>query len=494
MALGLSPSEIVDKGEYPLLVKARHWLRVPLSEVAAVQNGFAFKSEFFNRDSGMPLIRIRDVTKSDPEHKYNGDYEPEFIVKRGDILIGMDGDFYAAIWDGPAGLLNQRVCRLEVINKNYDRKFFFLCLQPYLNAINAETSSVTVKHLSSRTIQDIPLPLPPLNEQKRIVAKTEELFSELDKSIENLRTAQQQLKIYRQAVLKHAFEGKLTADWREKNKNKLETADQLLARIKRERDAEAKILGKKTLKETRPLADEDFSWLSSLAAEWFWDRLGWMTCGIEYGSGAKSSETGDVPVLRMGNIQNMKLDWDDLVYTSDKNEISDYLLKAGDVLFNRTNSPEWVGKTALYKGERPAIFAGYLMRVNQIDSIVDARFLNFYLNSHTAKQYGNKVKTDGVNQSNINGEKLAHYPFPYCSLEEQRVIVDLLEESLSSIDRTEADIDFQLQKSETLRQSILKRAFSGRLVAQDPKDEPASILLERIRAKKNGAERSKNAA
>ena len=363
--------------------------------------------------------------------------------------------------------------------------YYYVSAKAYrYNAEHNMTGAVGQKRVPTPYIEKSIIPLSPANEQKRIVAKIEELFSELDKGIESLRTARSQLKIYRQAVLKHAFEGKLTADWRKKNKDKLEPVDKLFSRIKHERDAEAKRLGKKKLKEARPLANEDFSWNSALPTEWFWERLGWMTCGIEYGSGAKSSETGNVPVLRMGNIQNMKFEWDDLVFTSDKQEISDYILKTGDVLFNRTNSPELVGKTAIYKGERPAIFAGYLMRVNQISSIVDARFLNFYLNSHTAKQYGSKVKTDGVNQSNINGEKLAHYPFPYCSLEEQRVIVSLLEEILSSIDRTEADIDLQLQKSEALRQAILKKAFFGKLANQDPADEPASVLLERIRAEK----------
>ena len=128
-----------------------------------------------------------------------------------------------------------------------------------------------------------------------------------------------------------------------------------------------------------------------------------MTCGVEYSTAAKSSKSGRVPVLRMGNNPNGTFDWADLVYTSDNDEIAGYLLHDGDVLFNRTNSRELVGKTAIYRGERPAIFAGYLIRVNQIPAVVESEYLNFFLNSNVARQYGNSVKTDGVNQSNING-------------------------------------------------------------------------------------------
>lgn len=410
------------------------------------------------------------------------------VFPKGSVGIAMYGATIgkASIW-GIDASTNQACAVAQCNSELIDAEFlYYFLLSEKRGFINAGKGGAQ-PNISQGILKDWPIALPPSNEQKRIIAKIEELFSELDSGIESLKTARAQLKVYRQAVLKHAFEGKLTAAWRKNNKDKLESAAQLLAHIKCERDAEGKRIGKKNLKEPRPLSAEDFSWLFPVPEGWCWERLGWMTCGIEYGTGAKSSETGEVPVLRMGNIQNMKFDWDDLVYTSDAQEISDYLLHEGDVLFNRTNSPELVGKTAIYKGERPAIFAGYLMRINQISSIVDPRFLNFYLNCHTAKQYGNQVKTDGVNQSNINGEKLAHYPFPYCSLEEQRIIVELLEEQMSSIDRTEADIDYQLQKSEALRQSILKKAFSGQLVAQDANDKPASALLERIRAEKTTA-------
>ena len=376
--------------------------------------------------------------------------------------------------------------------------------------VSDEGTGSTFTAISKDFLHELSFSLPPLNEQTRIIAKIEELFSELDQGVESLKTARAQLHVYRQAVLKHAFEGKLTAQWREENKNKLEQPEQLLARIKQERAARYERQleewhtavqkweggGKRGRKPRKPptpkpltkLDDNRLPNLPQLPESWAWEKVGWMTCGVQYGTAAKSAKSGTVPVLRMGNIQNAKFDWADLVYTSDEDEIAEYLLHDGDVLFNRTNSPELVGKTAIYTGEHPAIFAGYLIRVNHIRTIVDSQYVNLFLNSHVARQYGNSVKTDGVNQSNINGAKLSNCPFPYCSIEEQLEIASILERTLSLVDETEADIIQELQKAAALRQSILHKAFAGQLVAQDPNDEPASVLLERIKAETETAE------
>ena len=390
--------------------------------------------------------------------------------------------------------------------------YYFVSSQQFRNQAQYNmTGAVGQRRVPVSYLADQSVPIPPTNEQVRIVAKIEELFSELDKGIESLKTARRQLEVYRQSVLKHAFEGKLTAQWREENKDKLEKPQELLARVKRERvayserqfqewrSAVKKWEGgdKRTNRPKKPLSPKLLSKLDEhlypglphLPESWVWEKLGWMTRGVEYGTAAKSSKSGRVPVLRMGNIQNGTFDWTDLVYTSDNDEIAGYLLHDGDVLFNRTNSPELVGKTAIYRGERPAIFAGYLIRVNQISTVVESEYVNFFLNSDVARQYGNSVKTDGVNQSNINGAKLVNYPFPYCSIQEQREIVRILGEMMSIADDAEAKIHAEVERSVVLRQAILKKAFAGHLVPQDPNDEPASILLEKIRLDREKAGR-----
>ncbi|MGM0377471.1 MAG: restriction endonuclease subunit S, partial [Bacteroidota bacterium] len=212
------------------------------------------------------------------------------------------------------------------------------------------------------------------------------------------------------------------------------------------------------------LTKDELSNLHELPENWWWGKINDITLRAEYGTSNKSLDEGEIPVLRMGNMQNGKIDWSDLKYSNDPKDNEEYLLKEEDVLFNRTNSPELVGKAVIYKGEQPAIFAGYLIRLNQVREVMNGYYLNYFLNSVTAKNHGNTVKTDGVNQSNINGTKLVNYPIPLCSKKEQDQVVQEIESRLSVIDQLEQTIKDNLQKAEALRQSILKKAFGGELV------------------------------
>ena len=383
----------------------------------------------------------------------------------------------------------------------------------FVSALTGEQYGVSYPAVKEDQVKAQPLELPPIREQRRIVNRIETLFDEIGRGVDSLRTAKSKVDLYRQSLLKSAFEGRLTAEWRAKNQDKLECPDFLLARLREERKrryrtdledwersvAEWRKGGERGKRPAKPKAPKRYSpnhsglqlALPELPHGWAWSHLGCCSTGPEYGTAAKSSTQGDVPVVRMGNIQNGRINWSNLVYTSRQEEIARYSLQPGDVLFNRTNSPELVGKTAIYRGERPALFAGYLVRVNQINQLALGPYVAHFLNSPRAREHGKSVKTDGVNQSNINGTKLQEYPFPFCSPAEQAEIVRILDARLDVAEILDAEIDANLARAEALRQSILKRAFSGQLVPQDPADEPAQALLARIRASRDGASPAK---
>lgn len=184
-------------------------------------------------------------------------------------------------------------------------------------------------------------------------------------------------------------------------------------------------------------------------------------------------------MLRMGNItRSGTIDYSDLVYSSNEDDIAKYSLQYNDLLFNRTNSSEWVGKTAIYKAEKPAIYAGYLIRIRTF--VVCPDFVNYVMNSPYHRDWCNQVKTDAVNQSNINAQKLSKLQIPIPPFDEQKRIVGEVQKWFALIDGVEQD---KIDLRETIKQvktKILDLAIHGKLVPQNPTDDPASELLKRI--------------
>jgi len=469
----------------------RDYVTTCLDDICTIIMGQSPPSSAYNsKQEGLPFFQGKaEFTELHPV-TVKWCTAPTKIAEANDILISVRAPV------GTTNIADQKCCigrGLAALRYTHCYKFLFYYLRLIEKKLDEKGTGTTFRAISGDVLRNYPINLPPLPEQRAIVSKLEQLFSELDNGIACLKKGREQLKVYRQAVLKQAFEGELTKAWCEQQTN-LPSAQELLANIKSEREQAAKLQGKK-LKPVIPLTQAELDVLPELPEKWNWLKLGELTLGVEYGTSTKSLDNGDVPVIRMGNIQQGRIEWSNLAYTNDKTDISKYRLTKGDVLFNRTNSPELVGKTAIYNGEMPAIFAGYLIRINQITVLLDCKYLNFWLNSHPAKVYGNSVKTDGVNQSNINGEKLKSYPLPYCSPQEQSQIVQEIETRLSVCDNIESTIRESLKKAEALRQSILKTAFEGKLLNEEelqitrnaPDWEPAEKLLERIRAEKRTA-------
>ncbi len=371
-------------------------------------------------------------------------------------------------------------------------------------------TGTTFKELSGAAFGVLPAPLPPTNEQRRIVEKIEAMFDEIDKGVESLHTARITLGLYRQSLLKSAFEGRLTADWRAQNAEKLEAPETLLARIQRERDARYKAAlddwqdalaqwradgekGKKPAKPKRPRG------IPAKATDigihgWTMMPLGLLIDEPAYGTSKKSDyDGGNKGVLRIPNIAAGVIDATDLKSSNfDEAELEQYQLIEGDVLTIRSNgSLSLVGKPALVRPvDTQFVYAGYLIRLRPIPGSLVPKNLVYLMMEPTVRgQIENKAKsTSGVN--NINAKELQELQVPICSADEQSEIVRILDARLEAADALEAEIDAALTRADALRQSILKKAFSGQLVPQDPDDEPASALLERIKAEKKERENS----
>ena len=161
----------------------------------------------------------------------------------------------------------------------------------------------------------------------------------------------------------------------------------------------------------------------------------------------------------MGNVQSGEICWDGLVYSNDDKEIEKFSLIKGDLLFNRTNSRELVGKTGLYKGERMSIYAGYLIRFHMAENI-SPEFSNFVMNSTLHNKWCNEVKTDAIGQSNINATKLSHFRFPLPPFSEQRTIATKVEELLDLCNQLEDQITTNQVNTEQLMHAALKETFS----------------------------------
>jgi len=277
----------------------------------------------------------------------------------------------------------------------------------YRDRLERASTGATMKNISNDTLATLEIEVPSPPEQERIVA-----------------------------ILDEAFKGIATAE----------------------------VNAEKNLQNARAIFD---SYLQSVlrSKKWRWKTLGDLCHDVEYGSSAKSKKEGKVPVLRMGNIQDGQLDWENLAYTNDKDEIKKYLLRDNDVLFNRTNSPELVGKTAIYRGERPAIFAGYLIRIHRKEELLDAEFLCYFLNSQIAIDHGKSVVISSVNQANINGTKLKSYPIPAPSLPEQKAIVATVKKVSNETRRLARLYEDKLAALDALKKSLLNRAFAGELTA-----------------------------
>ncbi len=403
--------------------------------------------------------------------------KPKKVAQKNDILISVRAPV------GPTNLAPSKCCigrGLAAIRPFKDIEYLYIFY--YLRNIEHELAEMgtgtTFKAISGQDLRSITIPLVSFTEQKLIVSEIEKQFSRLDEAIAALKKIKANLKRYKASVLKAAVEGKLTAEWRSRRgvihcalegrvnpaPTKYETGANLLKRILAEwrKKWEEKNPGKKYKEPAEP----DISNLPELPKGWVWATVEQVATAVQYGSSSKTNENEKgIPVLRMGNIVDGRLDLNNLKYLPrNHTEFPELLLRKGDLLFNRTNSPELVGKTAVYQGHpQPCSFASYLIRV-QVVSLLLPAMIAYYINSSYGRKWIKSVVSQQVGQANVNGTKLQALLIPVPPQKEQIKIMEEVERSYSIAEEIETAVETNLKRAERLRQAILKKAFSGRLV------------------------------
>jgi type I restriction enzyme M protein len=348
---------------------------------------------FENDKSNIKVGTVKDLNNGNYPFFTSGESVFQFdkyLVDNQNIYLSTGGNAIVKFYDGKAAYSTDTFVVKSNDKDAIKTKFIFYFLESIVSDINEfYFRGVGLKHLQKSDFRNIKIPLPPLEIQQKIIAEIEVLEKKEEEAKEKIKT------------------------------------------------------GKKDIQ----------SRINITFSQYESQLLGNLCESVEYGSSAKSEKSGSVPVVRMGNIQDGKIDWNDLVYTNNPNEISKYALSKNDVLFNRTNSPELVGKVGIYKGERPAIFAGYLIRINYKRDLLDPVFLAYVLNSEFIRNHGFSVMSKSVNQANINGTLLKTYRIPLPPLSEQQRTVAEIEKIEAEIAEAQKVIDNML----ALKKEVLKK-------------------------------------
>jgi len=382
------------------------WKTVKLSDVCDIVKGRKPNLRPTPNKGDLPYLVARFIRGLE-EPEYGSPTEKGVVtLTEDDTVIICDGSNSGEIFTDLNGIMSStmgKVVKKTEIHDPYLRHF----LASTFELFNGTKTGSAIPHLDKEAFRKLEIPLPPLAEQKRIVALLDEAFAGIDAISINAKTR----------------------------------SSEALCIFEQERDSF--------------FANTDNKYTETTISD--------ITTRLQYGTSEKSASTGRYVVLRMGNIQDGEIDYEDLKYTSSQEVIDQYSLKPGDVLFNRTNSPQWVGKSAIYRGEMPAVFAGYNIKVHTIADKIDSEFLTFFLNSDRAMSFGRSTFISSVNQANINAEKLRSYRLPLPPLREQKAIADRLGQIRKMSRALAAIYQNSLAQSEHLKAAILRSAFNGTL-------------------------------
>lgn len=426
----------------PKPTKVPHnWCWIELGKLTSMKSGFPFDSKRFTRSksaNARPLIRIRDVVNGATETYTDQECPKEYVIKKGEILIGMDGDFNVGKWQSEDALLNQRVCCIQSCSSLYLDDFLFYYLPDPLKKINDATPSVTVKHLSTKTLAITPVPVPPLPEQQRIVNRIESLFAKLDEAKQKAQDALDSFETRKAAILHKAFTGELTAQWRKEHGVGMES----------------------------------------------WRRIPLKKCGSWYGGGTPSMghpeywENGTLLWVTSKDMKNDLIE-DTLMHTNMlgvENSSANYIEEPA-VLF--------VMRSGILRRTFPVCMVKKPFTVNQdLKALVPTDDINleylFWVCKANEKQILEKCMKSGTTVESINTTALRDFEIPIAEENEQAEIVRLLDDLLAKEQQAKEAAEGVLEQVDLMKKAILARAFRGELGTNDPREESAAELVKTI--------------
>lgn len=454
------------------------WEKTTLGEIATYVNGRAFKPIEWSK-TGTPIVRIQNLNNPNAEYNYYDGYiEEKYHIENGDLLFAWSASLGAYIWKGKSAFLNQHIFKV-LPKENIDKTFIYYLLDKVTSELYAKAHGSGMVHVTKGKFEATSVNIPPFETQQAIVNKIESLFDEIDEGIGRLKTAAQQIQQYRQSLLKNAFNGELTKEWRSKHADTLPSENELLAQIQTTREqhhtqqltdwqtavSQWEQHGKEGKKPSKPKAptqsvkfEDNFA---DLPSGWIWGKLsdlGELARGKSKHRPRNDKKLfgGKYPFIQTGEVRaaNRIIKKYEQTYSEFGLEQSKLWQKGTLCITIAANIAEtaFLGFDACF----PDSIVGF-----SASKAVLPEYIELFIKSVRTKIESYAPATA---QKNINLNTLENLIVPYCSLTEQTQIVAILESKLTACDQLAAEPAKQLKQAELLKQAVLKAAFSGSLL------------------------------
>ena len=434
-------------------------------------------------------IAVKDLKNEGyPVYGANGiiGFHNEFNHEKETLLIGCRGSCGEIHISQPKSYINGNAMCLDELSDNILLYYLYYFLKGY--NFKSIISGSTQPQITQIGLRKVEIPIPPLETQQAIVNKIESLFDEIDEGIGRLKTAAQQIQQYRQSLLKNAFNGELTKEWRSKHADTLPSENELLAQIQTTREqhhaqqladwqtavSQWEQNGKEGKKPSKSKAstqavkfEENFADLPRGWGVVKLENIAEINSGMSVSANRKLTNPIAVNYLRVGNVQRGYLDLEEIKEMKIEAEsFNKYRLRFGDVLFNEGGDRDKLGRGWIWENQvENCITQNHVFRASPfLKSITHSKYISYLGNSRYGKSYFEETGKQTTNLASINKTVLSNFPVKLPSLAEQTQIVAILESKLTACDQLADELAKQLKQAEMLKQAVLKAAFSGGLL------------------------------